>query len=98
MTYQLTEGQKIFTGVLVSFDEVKGNTKKDNKPFHFLKFGIDFTLKRQDGSEYSRIVEFTADPQKYVGRRFQKYLPVSVILEIFDPVHNPSLVDVIQQN
>ena len=98
MTLELKAGQKNFNGVLVNFEDVQGKRKSDNKEFHFLKFSIDFTLSKKDGGSYSKIVEFMVDPEKYAGKTFIKYQPVVVILEIMDPIHTPTLVDIIQTN
>ena len=96
MMEELKPGQKVFDGVLVGFEDVKGKKKADNTDFHFLKFNVDFELKRRDGTAYFKTVELICDPEKMVGRHFQKYKPVSVVMEIINPIHVPQLINIYQ--
>ena len=96
MMGELKPGQKVFDGVLVGFEDVKGKKKADNTDFHFLKFNVDFNIVKRDGTSYSRLVELTADPANFAGRHFVKYQPVSVVMEIVDPIHAPQLINIYQ--
>ena len=96
MMEELKPGQKVFEGVLVGFEDVKGKKKADNTDFHFLKFNVDFVIPIKDGTTYSKLVELTADPEKFVGRHFTKYQPVLVVMEIVDPIHVPQLINIYQ--
>ena len=96
MEIELKQGQQVFKGVLVEFSDVQGQTKKDKKDFHFLKFNIDMTLLDREGKPYTRLAEFIADPSIASGVTYKKYAEVYCVFEIISPLQAPRLVNVIQ--
>jgi len=97
MEVRLEHGQKVFDGMLISFDDVQGKSKKDNKEFHFLKFNIDFNLVDRDGKSYTKLIELIADPTVAGGQRFEKYKKVYCVFEIVSPTMQPKLVKVLPE-
>lgn len=98
MEIELKQGEKMFEGVLIEFSDVQGKSKKDDKPFHFVKFNVDLSLKDAQGNSYSRLAEFIADPSVTSGQQFEKYKKVYCIFDIVSPLLSPKLVRVIKVN
>lgn len=96
MNYELKQGQKEFSGVLVEFERVKGTAKKTGKDFDFVKFNIDLSLTDRDGNKYTKLQEFLCEPSILAGQTFEKYKEVILIFEIVNPITAPKLVQIIK--